>query len=477
MRYQERIYIQNENGAVRNKDILNVNMSSDICVFDSPLFYLSGASKLDCTGSTSGTSYIITGDTETIPLGFNFTANTNSFVNTNAKFKFGIYKYTPIFSGFSTTPVYMSPLIDYSAFSATNITTQNVVGNNLSLDGEYLVKAFYQFGSCTDFLNRIGKTFDTSNNIGGTEYGIYNNDLDYYFIALKQAETPIFITSSSNATPFNQLTQRVLPVVDKQTVVPVPSNIVGDFVLTLNGLVLAKDLDYITSGSVVTLSGETFSDDILTVIYTSGGGNNLVSDVIDVNISITSGATDGEGANLIYYNTTTSKYEIYTSVTPLGTNGNILVMVNGASLASGIDYYQSTTKPKRIILEGDILIGDIITIIYFPVINVVNALDTNTPIITWSIPTAPELINGYFSLEVSSANTFSSFYYSAATDYVIGNTYYTLGFTASGTVGTQFYYRVKNEKNYTTICGDNVNTTAYSEIIPVVIQSNSINSY
>lgn len=476
MRYQERIYIQNENGAVRNKDILNVNMSSDICVFDTPLFYLSGASKLDCTGSTSGTSYVITGDTETIPLEFNFTANTNSFVNTNAKFKFGIYKYTPIFSGFSTTPVYMSPLIDYSAFSATNITTQNVVGNNLSLDGDYIVKGFYQFSACTGFLNKIGKNFDTSNYLGGTQYGIYNNDLDYYFIAIKQAEKPIFVNNDSNNTGINKLIQRVLPVVDKQTVIPLPTNILGDFVLTLNGLVLAPDLDYAFSGGSATLSGETFEDDIVTVIYTSTGGNNLISDVIDVNTAITSGATDGEGANLIYYNTTTNRYEIYTSVTPLSDN-TLLVMVNGASLAFGIDFYQSISNPKRIILEGDIMVDDIITIVYFPIISVANGLDTTNPIVTWTIPTPPSLVNGYFSLEVSTANTFSSFYYSGTTDYVIGVNYYDLGFTASGTVGTQLFYRVKNEKNYTTICGDNLNTTAYSDIIPVIIQTNSINSY
>ena len=57
MRYQERIYIQNENKAIRNKNILNVNTSSDICVFETPILTMSGASKLDCsTGSTSGTS-------------------------------------------------------------------------------------------------------------------------------------------------------------------------------------------------------------------------------------------------------------------------------------------------------------------------------------------------------------------------------------------------------------------------------------
>ena len=52
MRYQERIYIQNENSSVRNKDILNVSMSSDICVFEAPVFDVIGASKIDCTGTT-----------------------------------------------------------------------------------------------------------------------------------------------------------------------------------------------------------------------------------------------------------------------------------------------------------------------------------------------------------------------------------------------------------------------------------------
>ena len=48
MRYQERIYIQNENSAIRNKDILNVNMSSDFCIFKAPTFDTYGATKIHC---------------------------------------------------------------------------------------------------------------------------------------------------------------------------------------------------------------------------------------------------------------------------------------------------------------------------------------------------------------------------------------------------------------------------------------------
>jgi hypothetical protein len=64
-----------------------------------------------------------------------------------------------------------------------------------------------------------------------------------------------------------------------------------------------------------------------------------------------------------YYNTTTGKYEIYTDTTPLEGNS---VMLNGVTLANGGDYYQSISNPKRIILEGDLLIEDIITIVYYP---------------------------------------------------------------------------------------------------------------
>ena len=91
MRYQQLIYIQNENSGVRNSDILNVNMSSDICIFENPLFSVSGATKIDCTGST-GTTYVVTTAT-TIPLTFNFTGNVDTFTATSATFKYQIYKY------------------------------------------------------------------------------------------------------------------------------------------------------------------------------------------------------------------------------------------------------------------------------------------------------------------------------------------------------------------------------------------------
>lgn len=476
MRYQEPIYIQNENSGVRNKDILNVNMSSDICIFDNPRYDIVGASKLDCTGSTSGTSYVLTADTQSIPFTFNFTANTDTFLSTNALFRFELFKYIDSSSAFTSTNIYKSNSLDYSGFSATNTTTQYVPVSGLSLDGEYIIKPFYHFDICTDFLGRLNKTIDTSTYISGTEYGIYDNNQDYYFIAVKQAEIPLLTQNISNLTEIDRLRQQVVIPIDEQITFNIENGVSGDFILTLNGLVLAPNIDYSFTGNTIFLSGKTYSDDILTIIYSNSGNFNLIGDNLEVTPPIISGITNNQGSNLVYFNTTTNKFEIYTSVTPQD-NSTIIVMLNGATLANGVDYYQSITNQKRIILEGLIMVGDIITIVYYPKTSTINGLITNNPIVSWEINTPPTKDNGFFTLEVGNDNSFSSLYYTGVTDYNIGVGYYNQSFIASGNVGTTLYYRVKNEKNYTTICGDIINSVAYSETIPIVIQTNSINSY
>lgn len=474
MRYQERIYIQNQNSAVRNKDILNVNMSSDMCVFEQPLFNVSGATKINCTGSTSGSSYVTSAST--IPFTFDFTANTSTFIDTNATFKYEIYKYNTTANAFIMPSVYSSPSISYSAISGTSSYTENVPVSKLALDGEYLIKGYYDFNVCTNILNKLGKTVDTRTYINGTEYGLYDKNLDYYFMAMTPADIPTLGKTASNTPEISKLFQQtILPEEGTDTLII--TNTYDDyFIVTLNGLVLNNEYDYSFSGNVITLSASTGKDDIVTIIYKTSGGNNLIGDVIDVSSPITSGSTDNQGSNLIYYNTTHSKYEIYTSVTPAQGN-DILVMVNGATLANGIDYYQSASNPKRIILEGLIMVDDIITIVYFANTNVVNGLITNNPSVSWTIKNAPQTSNGLFTLEVSTATTFNTLFTTATTEYQVGVINYNASFVASGEVGTNLYYRIKNEKKYETFCGQIVGSTGYSETIPLTIQTNSINSY
>ncbi len=474
MRYQEIIYIQNENSGVRNKDILNVNMSSDICVFESPLFNLYGASKIDCTGTT-GTSYVVSTAT-TISLTFQFTGNTETFTANTATFKYEIYKFSNQLKSFITPPVYQSGIIVYSAITDGNHIFQNIPISGLSLDGDYLVKGYYMYPTCTEFMNKLGKTIDTLIYRGGTMYNLYEPKLDYYFIAIKEAEKPQLVNNGNNNIPANQLFQQVIFPESGSTTVIITTTYAGFFVLTLNGLVLAPNIDFTYSGNIVTLSAETVTDDIITIIYTTAGGNNLVGDNILINSPVVSGSSDNQGSNKAYFNTSTGKYELYTSVSP-AINGDILVMLNGATLANGIDYYQSSTNNKRIILEGDLQLEDTITIVYFPQTSVVNNLNTNNPIVAWSILTPPQLANGYFSLEVSKNIEFSTYYYSGHTDYVVNQPVYTDTFVASGRVGTHLYYRIKNQKNYETLCGDIITTIAYSDILPITISTNEINSY
>lgn len=476
MRYQERIYIQNDNSAVRNRDLLNVNMSSDMCVFESPLFNVSGATKIDCTGNTGTTGVYIIGTATTIPFEFQFTANTDTFTATNATFRYEVYEYFPDGQIFTVPPVYQSSFIDYSGFSGTNTTIQNIPIEDLVLDGDYLIKGYYYFDACTDFLNRIGKKVDTLTYRSGTEFGLYDSDLDYYFVAISEADVPKLVVNSSNTPVSNRLFQQVIIPEVGTTNVVITNGFFGQFVVTLNGLVLANGYDYTYTGNVVTLSAATSYEDIITIIYTTEGGNNFVADNIDVTSAIVSGATNGEGSNNPYFNTTTGKYEVYTTVAPIE-GGTILMMLNGATLANNIDYYQSTSNPKRIILEGDLSIEDLITLVYYPNTNVVNGLTINNPFITWSIDNPPQAINGEFVLEVSTGSTFSNFYSTGVTEYVVGQTLYYKTFVASGTVGTQLYYRVKNHKSYETLCGQIVESIAYSETIPIIIQSNAINSY
>jgi hypothetical protein len=490
MRYQQKIYIQNNNSALRNRNNVNVNMSSDICVFNAPLFNVNGATKINCTGSTSGGTYITT-STSTIPLTFEFTGNTDSFSATSASFKYEIYKYSDSISSFDKTPVYKSNIINYSAFSGTNTTLENIPVSGLSLDGEYLIKGYYDFDVCTNFLNKLGKKINTLAYKNGSEYGLYNSNVDYYFSAIQQPDSPNFLLNNSNNYPDNTLRQQTIVLSfpepeydDNDNLIPATpyrtfaiSDYSGNFVITLNGLTLSPDADYTFSGTLITLNSDILPDDIITVIYTTNGqGNSLITDNIFIYNPIISGNTSNEGSNRYYFNTNSNKFELFTSVETNDSN-SIIVMINGVTLANEIDFYQSTSNKKRLILEGDLVIGDIITIAYYPQVAIINGVIEANPLVSFSIASPPQKINGLFTLETSDSKSFNNIIFTATTNYSVGVTAYGIPLNISGNVGTQLYYRIKNEKNYITFCGNSISAVTYSDIIPITIQINSINSY
>ena len=470
MSYQERIYGQCGLCPERNKTTPSVNMSSDIYVFNRPFYDLSGGTKIDCTlppnsGLTSGDTgvYIISGQTG-ITVDFIFTANTQSFTDLNqSKFKYSVYKYNKNVGAFNKEPLYTSDIIEWPSFSATSATTQSIPISGISLDGDYIVKGNFTNEVSTEFGKLLNLSYNTESSIIGDEYGIYQPDRDFYFVALKEASIPQPGQGVNAVTPPGAFMVSSFELQNGQTTVTI-QNTFNSYLIALNGVVLAENFDYTIS---VITGGTTIS---------SGVDNEIINKVIDITSPIVSGATNGEGSNSVYYNTTTNRYEIYTDTTPILEN-DILVTVNGAVLASNIDYYQSISNPKRIILTGTLFIDDIVNIYYNGFTNLVGDITTPTPSISWSIADAPINSDGIFVVEVSSATTFTIISTSGTVKYVAGQSTYNLIIPISGNYGDEYYYRIKNEKQYNTLCNSVVKSIKYSEVIPIKIGISSTNNY
>ena len=491
MSYQERIYAKCGFCAERNSTTRSVNMSSDLYVFKRPFYNISGSTKIDCTtppnsGLTSGDTGVYIISTQTgITFNMVFTANTESFTDLNqSKFTYSVYKYNTNLELFNNQPVYTSDIIEWSSFSATSATTQTIPISSLSIDGDYIIKGNYINEKATEFSRELGETYNTSTMIVGDEYGMYQPDRDFYFVALSEAETPVLGVGTETATPVGSFIVYTVELVDKQTDIPISEDF-PTYLVALNGLALAENYDYvitgITSGSVTTsvirLLSSGVNGDLLTVLFVGSGGNNeIINKIIDIDSPIVSGVTNGEGSNSVYYDTSTGKYELFVDTTPI--NGNdILITLNGAILANNVDYFQSITNPKRIILEGTLLVGDIINIYYNGFTNLTGELDTPEPNISWSVTTAPINNDGFFTIEVSSASTFNTIITSGNVSYVAGETNYNYTLTIPGKYGDNFYYRIKNEKTYKTLCNSVVSSIKYSETIPIKLITNSGNSY
>lgn len=485
MSYTERTYIQNANSCVRNKDLLNIRMSSDWCEFTPPTVDVSGATKIQPVSATSEGVYLLTGETGTT-LCLVLTGGPTPYSASSADGVVEFFQYDTNVSGFTNPYVYQ---IDDISLSGDLTTFIDKDGNTLykfcadipysavTPDNEYLIKTYFNFDACTEFLNILGVRYDNKI-LTGDKYSLYNDDFDYYISVSYSADTPELEVSSfgSNNIFGGLVAYSRFPSISGQTDFTLQSY-VDEVMVSLNGLTLAPNYDYTITGGIVTISAGTELTDVVTFVHSIGGSDysGLVNDFIEVG-TITSGATGGQGTNDVYYNTTEGKYEVYTSVS-VESSSDVVVTLNGVTLANNIDYYKSISNNKRIILEGTIITGDIINIYYFSNATYVGNIYTNAPLITWSIQHAPTLVNGQFTLQLSSANTFSDIVFSSVTDYVVDKYIYSDNLIVTGTVGTQYYYRVMNEKFYQPITGNTIDTVAYSETIPIIIQSNAINSY
>jgi hypothetical protein len=376
----------------------------------------------------------------------------------------------------------------------------------LSLDGDYIIKGSFAFNDLTDYGKRLNNVLLTPTTIKGDENALYDRTWDWYFVANYKADTPILLQSASPTPELNSLVVNsiyiscetvfsVNPITSATTANTVCNtgttytlgrSINGDVLVSLNGSVLSLNQDYTLSAStnglgqtilVLDLNTGTTTGDVITYAFVrSNNANNFRYEQLDVVTPVPSGATGTQGLNRVFFNTTTGKFEIYTEMIPLQ-NSSIYVAINGAVLANKLDYYQSTTNSKRIILEGMLLNSDEITIYYNTAPTVVGDIYANPQNIAWGLPIAPQANDGYFVLEISSDPLFSAVTQSASTNYVTGLAEYSSNVSITGSVNTTLYYRVKNRKEYETLCGDKIASEAFSEVVPIIIRNNAINSY
>ena len=388
---------------------------------------------------------------------------------------------------FTVPSVYQSDYISYSNFASGTTYPVQVPISGLSLDGDYIIKGYFETLACTKYLGSLGVTLDTSKYVSGSMYNLYEPTTDYYFVAVSKADVPQILQTSTvlpninNAAPLYQQTIYVndsAPSGYTRTgsTFVIDSDFAGDIFVTLNGLALAKNYDYTLSGNVITFVGTILNNDIITIIFSRTSLLTIVGDFINITSTILSGSSNNQGASSVYYNTTTGMYEVYT-INDILPNSNVIMFLNGQTLVYNVDFYPSTTNLRRLIMNGDLMLGDVITIVYIPQANVIGTLTQSVNPISWKIATVPSINDGVFTLEYSTDPNFGTYTVSDTVYYQPNVTVYNGTLALTGSVGTNYYYRVANNKSYVSIRGDIISSSAVSEVVNVVVGSNAINSY
>jgi hypothetical protein len=426
-------------------------------------------------------------DREKYTFNVHFNDDNNVIDNKKLDFRSEIYKYDKSLGLFNDVAVFSSDTFVYSAITSGNSKTISF-DTNLSVlgEGEFLIKGYYEYPITTFTMGSLNRRY--SNYPQAKKYN-YNGNTDWYFINLYESEKPIFNNAAGSISDIPQngfIVRSEYITYSGQTTFNVNGTPSNNVVVAYNGSVLSTS-EYTYSNSLITiLSGITtpILGDIITYFYlpvnSDGTYNpNYKYEGYTVN-TITSGVTDNQSITTkIYYNTDKNKFEYYLDSSIGG--GDIVFIVNGSTLLNNVEYYQSTSNDKRVILEIDIYNGDIIEVFYYSRTTFIGSINTTNVNIGWAITNPPiSGITGEFVLEMSPSGDydFNTIVYSATTDYVINQVTYSSNINITGgTIGDSYLYRVKNVKKYQPIIGIEIESIKYSDIIPITITSNAINSY
>jgi hypothetical protein len=218
---------------------------------------------------------------------------------------------------------------------------------------------------------------------------------------------------------------------------------------------------------------------VLTYAYVKDGNvNDLLADLYIVEDTIKSGTTGTQlDTDRVFYNTTKGKYEFYLIS---ASSSDVVLSVNGSILSRDVEYFQSFTNSRRIILEEPLNKNDVLEAFYVPTNAITGGIDTNSPQISWSINNAPLTTNGNFTVQFTTLDdiNFENVVYSEVVKYVVGQKTYNKMITLTNAVaGDKFMYRIVNQKFYTPIVGGTVYSVNYSFTNNVEVLKSSGDNY
>ena len=385
-----------------------------------PEVKMTGATKIaDITEDyTVLTDSIMTGLTNCISFNFEWTTNTLDMINGNMYAKYSIHHYLPTENEFSTSPIF-TRIFDRPTDVTDSYVGRKIIGKKISVSDcvethkldlgdnyQFLIKPSFiytdkleniQTTSCNTYQPFTAMTHQTwydnldLNDTPSNQYGIYNKETDFYFIA---PSTPpeanvatsnfTYSDSTGNIRLYNQQIEVASGSTTGTTEVPLLTSgktytVVLDYVtagsiqITLNGLTLFQASDntwndgdfYFNGSQVVTFPPDVLEEfDVMNLYYIPGATsqsyyieNYTIPSPIPTGTTATDGSANSFYTNLYYY-----FYQ-----TKLNPRGSIGMTLNGTSLLDGTDFVRVSGRTLQFLTltePGGIQENDILTLFY-----------------------------------------------------------------------------------------------------------------
>lgn len=491
----------------------NINVDTRInynmLTLETPTFVMTGATKIGGNLTNSNSIYYYSNVTTGKTLVYKFTSNVDILLNNPENtFSYDIYTLDKTTNTFNTLDLtYINTYPNYSG--NTNALTNIIDRMYLTGDTEYIIKPFYTYkttlltGDSIDYnyqldsfnlssllsypidknsynyyfdnnISYSGFTFSTRDNgFYDLPYGNYNNNSDFYFVSVYSPEIPNLLTTgvnNNNNTPITigQLfTEGLTPLGDGTfTLSYQPS---GDIDVMVNGNRLQKNIEYsgyttlpaalnlITYKLLVPFT----SVDSLNVSYiVNSEKNKYVTEFENITYIIPTGTTR-TNLGRVFYNQSTHYYNYVMDVASYGDPlSSIIITYNGNALAPIYDYSVDTLNNNRLIFNNIIVqSGDTFTVSYLQQSASYIQMNGISQEILFNIPNAiPNNENGYFTLELSNDDEFTTIATSETVDYITDQSSYSFTIDLSKTpystnlsYKTIYFGRIKSTRTYTTV--------------------------